>query len=54
MKGIRLDQMKHYPVYNEGCSFLRNVFKPYENKLILYGEVIDCPKNINDLYINNY
>lgn len=54
IKGLRLDQMKHYPIHSEGCNFLRNVFKPYEDKLILYGEIIDCPKHINDLYVNNY
>lgn len=49
--GIRLDQLKHYPVSSEGCNFLKNVMQPYEDRLFIYGEVIDCPTNINDLYI---
>lgn len=51
--GIRLDQLMHYPTRNEGCSFLKNVFEPYEDKFdMIYGEIIFKSKEINDLYIN--
>ena len=50
VNGLRIDQLKHYKVHSEGCDFLRNVFNQFENDMFIYGEVIDCPKEINDLY----
>ena len=49
VKGFRLDQLKHYPVESEGSTFLKNVFSQFKD-MILYGEIIDCPKEINDMY----
>ena len=54
INGIRLDQLKHYPVCKEGSNFLKNVFQQFEDSMYLYGEVIDCPTEINNLYVNNY
>lgn len=49
IKGFRLDQLKHFPVESEGSLFLKNVFGNFQD-MILYGEVLDCPKQINDMY----
>ena len=50
LKGFRLDQLKHFPIESEDSTFLKNVFEPFKN-MFNYGEVIDCPTHINDLYV---
>ena len=51
--GLRIDQLKHYPTYNEGCDFLRNALQPFEDSLYLYGEVIDPQDKWEcDIYVN--
>lgn len=50
IKGFRLDQLKHFPVEREGSTFLKNVFSDFKD-MILYGEVLNCPTHINDLYV---
>ena len=50
IKGFRLDQLKHYPTEDEGSTFLKNVFEKFSD-MILYGEIIDCNKYINDMYV---
>lgn len=50
--GLRIDQLKHYPVYKEGCDFLANVISPFDgDSLYIYGECIDTPVWENDLYL---
>ena len=48
--GFRLDQLKHYPTREEGCDFLYNVFNDFESTTYIYGEVLDYPRNMCDMY----
>ena len=48
--GFRLDQLKHYPTREEGCDFLYNVFNDFESTTYIYGEVLDYPRHMCDMY----
>lgn len=55
ISGLRIDQLKHFPTLSEGCDFLKNVFEQFEDRLFIYGEVINessyiCDKYINEIY----
>ncbi|MBY6838682.1 alpha-amylase family glycosyl hydrolase [Clostridium botulinum] len=52
VKGLRLDQAKHYALKEEGSHFFENVFGRFKD-MFIFGECIDTPKELLDKYIDN-
>lgn len=47
--GFRVDQLKHFATPEEGSDFIPNVFGEFDN-LYIYGEVLNSPQHIIDMY----
>ena len=50
VKGLRIDMLKHFATPEEGSNYIPKVFNQYKNKLFLFGEVLNAPKHIIDMY----
>ncbi|WP_252225201.1 MULTISPECIES: alpha-amylase family glycosyl hydrolase [unclassified Clostridium] len=53
VKGLRLDQAKHYALKEEGSNFFENVFGGFKNDMFIFGECIDTPRELLDKYVQN-
>ena len=50
VRGIRIDECKHFLLPSENGTFISNVFEPFKGKLFMYGECIDLSDELLKKY----